>query len=685
MTHNRLAGETSPYLLQHKANPVHWWAWGPEALAEAAASNRPILLSVGYAACHWCHVMAHESFEDGATAAVMNELYVNIKVDREERPDIDAIYMTALHALGEQGGWPLTMFLTPAAEPFWGGTYFPKGERFGRPGFVRVLREISRLYHTEPGKVAGNAAAIRERLTQRRPLAAPGDRIDAASIADLAGKLAGAVDPVHGGLRGAPKFPQFSVFWLLWQAGIRFDLPEARGAVLVTLRNICQGGIYDHIGGGFARYSVDEQWLVPHFEKMLYDNALLLQLLTEAWRETQESLFRQRIITTADWLVTQMRTPEGGFASSYDADSEGEEGKFYVWTPAQIRAVLGADDAALFCRIYDITEAGNFEGHNIANRLAKLELEDFETEQKLIECQRKLRLARAKRVPPGWDDKVLADWNGLAIVALAEAGRTFERPDWIGFAQAAFAFVATRMSVGGRLWHAYRAGKLRGPGTASDYAGMIAAALALHQVTGSAGYLREARAWEATLHTHYWIAARGGYAFTAGDTTDVIIRTETAHDDATPNANGVMVANLVRLYGLTGHETYMERAESTLRAFLPELAERATGHTGLLAAAIELTAPLQIVIIVAAFSSAHKGGKAEAPLMQVLAALSLPGAVQLVIQDDHQFAPASPLFGKTAIDGKPTAYVCVGGTCSLPVTEAAALRDTILRMRMIKL
>ncbi len=677
MTRNRLADETSPYLLQHKHNPVHWWAWGPEALAEAQASNRPILLSVGYAACHWCHVMAHESFEDDATAAVMNELFVNIKVDREERPDIDAIYMTALHSLGEQGGWPLTMFLTPTAEPFWGGTYFPKGQRFGRPSFEGVLKEISRLYHTEPGKVTGNAAAIRERLTERRPLAQPDARIEVSSIAKVASSLARAVDPVRGGLQGAPKFPQFSVFWLLWQAGIRFDLPEAREAVLVTLRNICQGGIYDHIGGGFARYSVDEQWLVPHFEKMLYDNALLLQLLTEAWRETQDPLFCQRITETVGWLITEMRTPEGGFASSYDADSEGEEGKFYVWTPAQIRDVLGAEDAALFCRIYDITDAGNFEGHNIANRLAKLALEDFETEQKLIECHGKLHGFRARRVPPGWDDKVLADWNGLAIVALAEAGRVFGRPDWIGIAQGAFALVTDKMCVGGRLWHAYRAGQLRGPGTASDYANMIAAALSLHQVTGAASTLAQARAWEATLHTHYWIAGRGGYALTADDTTDVILRTEVASDDATPNANGVMVANLVRLYGLTAEDHYMERASSTLRAFLPDVAERAVAHTGLLASATDLNAPMQVVIVDPA--TPHKASVLET----ALAAISLPGALRQVVADTSQVPPGSPLAGKIAVDGKPTAYVCEGGTCSLPLTDREALRKEVIRVRTI--
>ena len=339
---NRLGRETSPYLLQHQENPVHWWAWGPEALAEAKRTGKPILLSVGYAACHWCHVMAHESFEDGETAEVMNDLFVNIKVDREERPDVDAIYMSALHELGEQGGWPLTMFLTSDAEPFWGGTYFPKDSRYGRPAFTHVLKEIARIYRDEPDKVRQNATALKQALAPKfepGPGAIPGD----AALEDLARRLLQLVDPTHGGIRGAPKFPQPQFFTFLWRAGLRYGLPNPIEAVTLTLTHIAQGGIYDHLGGGFARYSVDERWLVPHFEKMLYDNALLLELMTEAWRETGDPLFALRTSETIDWLMREMVTEGGGFASSLDADSEGEEGKFYVWSLAEIEEVLGAD------------------------------------------------------------------------------------------------------------------------------------------------------------------------------------------------------------------------------------------------------------------------------------------------------------------------------------------------------
>ena len=344
---NRLAGETSPYLLQHKHNPVAWWPWGPPALEEAQRTNRPILLSVGYAACHWCHVMAHESFEDEATAAVMNELFVNIKVDREERPDIDQIYMSALHHLGEQGGWPLTMFLTPKGEPVWGGTYFPKTSRYGRTAFVDVLREVSRLFREEPNKIGQNCDALMERLEAK---ARPAGKVVIGSddLNKLASQIGGAFDPQHGGLRGAPKFPNASLYELAWRAGLRTGDERFFKLIEHTLEHICEGGIYDHLGGGFSRYSVDERWLVPHFEKMLYDNAQLLELLALAYQRSGNPLFRQRAAETVGWLAREMTTGEGAFSASLDADSEGEEGKYYVWSLAEVEQTLGPD-AAAFC------------------------------------------------------------------------------------------------------------------------------------------------------------------------------------------------------------------------------------------------------------------------------------------------------------------------------------------------
>ena len=481
---NRLANETSPYLLQHRHNPVDWWAWGPDALAEAKRTNKPILLSVGYAACHWCHVMAHESFEDDATAAVMNELFVNIKVDREERPDIDQIYMAALHHLGEHGGWPLTMFLTPDGEPIWGGTYFPKGSRYGKPAFVDVLREIARLFREEPQKIENNRAALMERLAAKaRP---PGVvTLGRAELDNAARQLGGIIDPVNGGTRGAPKFPQAALFELLWRAALRTGEARYFAAVDITLHHICEGGIYDHLGGGFSRYSVDERWLTPHFEKMLYDNAQLLELLAVAHQRSGNPLYRQRAAETVVWLAREMTTGEGAFAASLDADSEGEEGKFYVWSYDEVIATLGIEDGQFFARHYDVTPAGNFEGHNILNRLKQTECSETD-EARLGTLRKKLLAVRDTRIRPGLDDKVLADWNGMMIAALANAGLMFNAPSWLDIAARAFGFVARAMTKGDRLGHSWRGGQLKFPGLASDFAAMIRAALALYEATRTA-------------------------------------------------------------------------------------------------------------------------------------------------------------------------------------------------------
>jgi len=662
---NRLGQETSPYLLQHRDNPVHWWAWGPEALAHAKRTGKPILLSVGYAACHWCHVMAHESFEDEATAAVMNELFVNIKVDREERPDVDAIYMGALHALGEQGGWPLTMFLTADAEPFWGGTYFPKDARFGRPPFTQVLQQVARIYAEEPDKVRQNAEVLQQRLKPQVPRGTAAPPSDAA-LADLGQRMLQAVDPVHGGIRGAPKFPQGQFLGFLWRAGLRYGLKDPLDAVDLTLTHIAQGGIYDHLGGGFSRYATDERWLVPHFEKMLYDNAALVELMTEAWRENRSPLFALRVRETVDWLLREMTVEGGGFAASLDADSEGEEGKFYVWTRDEIDDALGTDDAALFARVYDVTAQGNWEGHSILNRLHALEPRDEATEQRLEAMRATLLARRAGRIHPGFDDKVLADWNGMMIAALANAAHAFDQASWLDAAERAFTFVCTRMTGDGRLLHAFRDGQAKAPASAADYANMIRAALALASVTGNARYIAQAVAWADVLDRHYWSGELHGYYFAADDTGDLILRPFSTLDDATPNANGVMISNLMALYLCTGEERYRARAEGMLTAFAGALAENVFGHAGLLAATMDVIAPASLVLIV------PKGGDARR-LRRALAQVSLPGAVVQEIAEGAALPPTSPAHGKIAIDGKPTAYVCVGLQCSLPVTEPAAL------------
>ena len=666
---NRLGEETSPYLLQHKDNPVHWRPWGEAALAEARAAGKPILLSVGYAACHWCHVMAHESFEDEATARVMNELFVNIKVDREERPDVDAIYMGALHELGEQGGWPLTMFLTSDAEPFWGGTYFPKEQRYGRPAFVSVLNEVARVYRDEPDKVRQNADVLKDRLK-------PGHHVLASAppseemLADLGRRLVQAIDPVNGGIRGAPKFPQPQFFGFLWRAGLRYGLANPLEAVDLTLTHIAQGGIYDHLGGGFSRYSVDERWLVPHFEKMLYDNAQLIELMTESWRASKSKLFAQRIEETVDWLSREMVVPGGGFAASLDADSEGEEGKFYVWSLAEIAEILGEDDAKLFAAIYGVTAQGNFDGHNILNRLDEIELRDEAIERRLAEMRKKLLARRGSRVRPGFDDKVLADWNGLMIAALAKAAETFDKSQWLAAAEAAFDFISTKMITNGRLLHAYRAGEAKAPATANDYANMIRAALALANATGKRSYIERAREWAEILDKHYWADDIGGYYFVADDTSDLIVRPMSGQDEAMPNGNGTMVSNLMALYLWTGDERYHERAEAVLKAFAGAMRQNVLAHAGLLAAALDAMAPALIVFVV------PEGGDARA-LRRALNDVSLPGAVVQEVRAGEALPSSSPAHGKAAIDGKPTAYVCIGPQCSLPVTEPTKLVETI--------
>src|SRR6202158_229920 len=555
---NRLASATSPYLLQHKHNPVDWWQWGPDALAEAKRSNRPIMLSVGYAACHWCHVMAHESFEDKATAKVMNELFVNIKVDREERPDIDQIYMNALHLLGEQGGSPLTMFLTPKAEPVWGGTYFPKESRFGRPAFTDILREVSRMFREEPAKIEQNRAALLARLADKsRP--AGKVTIGLKELDAAAAQVGNMFDSVYGGLRGVPKFPQPGILEMLWRAGTRTQDARFFETVEHSLERMSEGGIYDHLGGGFSRYSVDERWLVPHFEKMLYDNAQLLELLALAYQRGGNPLFRARAFETVEWLKREMTTKEGAFAASLDADSEGEEGKFYVWSKNEIIELLGPEAGGFFAHHYDVSDEGNFEGHNILNRLKNLVREPAD-EARLASLREILLDARAGRVRPGLDDKVLADWNGLMIASLVNAGIILDEPSWIAMARRAFDFIAHSMTKGDRLGHSWRAGQLLFPGLASDFAAMIRAALALYEANGERTYLDRALNWQQAFDAHYADADTGGYYWSADDADDLLLRPHSTLDDATPNPNAVAAQNLVRFSVLAGDDRWREKA-----------------------------------------------------------------------------------------------------------------------------
>jgi uncharacterized protein YyaL (SSP411 family) len=674
MDRNRLGEETSPYLLQHKDNPVHWQAWSDATLATAKAAGRPILLSIGYAACHWCHVMAHESFENPKIAEQMNELFVNIKVDREERPDLDAIYQHALALMGEQGGWPLTMFLTPDGEPFWGGTYFPPEQRWGRPGFPQVLEAMSNAFARDHDKVAKNVVALREAL-QKLGRPERGGSIRREQLDPIAERLLREVDQLHGGIGSAPKFPQTGILELLWRGWKRTDQAPYRDAVVKALDAMCQGGIYDHLGGGFARYSTDARWLVPHFEKMLYDNAELVDLLTLVWQETKSPLYLQRIDETLDWVSREMLTPGGGFASSLDADSEHEEGKFYVWSEAEIDAVLG-QHAALFKGCYDVTPEGNWEEKTILNRSKAPELADDETERVLAFCRSLLFRVREDRVRPGWDDKVLADWNGLMIAAMANAGLVFERPGWVELARDAFDFVRRDMvRPDGRLLHSWRSGSARHPASVDDYANLCRAALALHEATGGASFLTQARDWVAILDRYFWDEAAGGYFFAANDTEGLIARAKTAADAAVPAGNGTVVGVLTRLAILTGVDAYRRRAEAIVETFSGEVARNFFPLATLLNNAELLDKPLQIVVV----------GEDNDPALQALGRavyrVSLPNRVVLTLPPDRALPADHPASGKGLVAGKPAAYVCDGPVCSLPLPDPESLLETLARVR----
>lgn len=665
---NQLAAETSPYLLQHKDNPVDWHVWSAATLAKAQAIDKPILLSIGYSACHWCHVMAGESFEDVATATLMNDLFVPIKVDREERPDLDAIYQSALSLMGQHGGWPLTMFLTPAGEPFWGGTYYPPVSKFGRPAFRDILTRTADVYRQQKDTVAKNTSVLRAGLQQLSE-PPPDNLLTPDTLDEICLKLADLIDPVEGGLGQAPKFPHSPVLALLWRGYKRTGIAKLRDGVLRTLDRMSQGGIYDHLGGGYARYSTDNSWLVPHFEKMLYDNAQLIELLTWVWQETKNPLYAARVSETVDWMLRDMRVEGGASAAALDADSEHEEGKFYVWTAAEVEAVLGPD-APLFKRHYDVHRIGNWEGKSILNRSDKSDLMDAETEAALARARDALLAVRGRRVPPGRDDKVLADWNGLAISALALAGGVFARPEWVEAAKEAFAFIGTTMTAAdGRLFHAWCGGRTH-PGTLDDYAAMCRAALALYQVTGEQDYLAQAETWVDLLDALYRDNERGGYFLTARDAADLIVRVRNALDHATPSGNGMIVEVLASLYYLTGKPAYRDRAESQIGAFAGEAARNSIPLASFLSGMDLLLNGVQIVV---------RTGIGAESLLDTVQSCCVPNRILNVLGAGQYIPKGHPAERKPNIGNLATAYVCVGEMCSIPITDPQVLRSLLAR------
>ncbi|PPQ27360.1 thioredoxin domain-containing protein [Rhodopila globiformis] len=667
---NLLKQETSPYLLQHAGNPVHWRPWGQAALDEAKAANKPLLVSIGYAACHWCHVMAHESFEDPETAALMNALFVSIKIDREERPDIDRIYMAALHAMGEQGGWPLTMFATPDGTPFWGGTYFPPEPRWGRPSFRQVLQGVADAFHAGADAVTQNSQALKDVLA-RQATASIGALPGPAQLDAVAQAYLRMTDPEQGGLRGAPKFPNPPIFRFLWQNAFRTGDPAGQDALHLMLQRMSQGGIYDHLGGGYARYSTDAVWLVPHFEKMLYDNAQILDLLALAHAHRPDPLYAERAAETVGWMLRDMTAQridgKAAFAASEDADSEGEEGRFYVWTRAEVDALLGAG-AAAFKRAYDVTQGGNWEGHTILRRVTPRGTPAEEAA--LAQARAILFQAREKRVRPGWDDKVLADWNGLAIAALAHAAAVFAQPAWLERAREAFAFIlATMRAPHGGVAHAWRLGRVTAAGMIDDQAAMARAALALHEATGDRAYLADALSLVEAAQNSF-ADGHGGYYTTAADAADVpLIRPRTAADDVTPAGNGMMAEVFARLYHLIGDPAWRSVAEAVMTAFSGQ-PDQLAGMPTLLAAADLLEEAACVVVAGDPPSGALASAALQAPD---------PAVVVTRAAEPGSLPAGHPAHGKTAGATGSVAYVCRRSVCGLPVDDSKALRQALAR------
>jgi len=660
---NRLADSTSPYLLQHQDNPVDWWPWGEEAFAAARKRDVPVLLSIGYAACHWCHVMAHESFEDEAIAALMNENFVNIKVDREERPDVDAVYMEAVQAMTGHGGWPMTAFLTPKGEPFFCGTYFPPGPRLGMPSFQQVLVSVADAWRERRADVERAGGDIVTRLAEHAPAFAPGDPPTAEHLATAVRLLARDFDERRGGFGGAPKFPPSMTLEQLLRHHARIGDAEALRMVERTCAAMARGGMYDQLGGGFARYSVDADWVVPHFEKMLYDNALLLRVYAHWWRATGSELARRVALETADWMLRDLSTPEGGFASALDADSEGEEGRYYVWTPDQLRAELGAADGEWAAGVWQVTERGTFEHGTSVLQL----LGDPDDEQRYADARARLLAVRETRVPPGRDDKVVAAWNGLAVAALAETGALLDRPDLVDAAIGAAQLLVSVHLDGDRLLRTSRDGQPgRNAGVLEDYGDVAEGMLALYAVTADESWLAFAGVLLDSALSHF-CNADGGFYDTADDAEQLVRRPRDPTDSATPSGASAVAGALVTYAAYTGsseHRLAAERALGVVATLAPRY-PRFAGW-GLAVAEAGLDGPLEVAVVGPA------GDPRTRALRRTALSATRPGAV-VAVGDPAVGSGVALLRDRPLVDGQPAAYVCRGFVCERPTTDPAQL------------
>jgi uncharacterized protein YyaL (SSP411 family) len=676
---NRLIRETSPYLLQHAHNPVDWYPWGPEALDYARRENKPILLSIGYSACHWCHVMERESFEDERIAALMNEHFVCIKVDREERPDLDHIYMSAVQMLTGHGGWPLTVFLTPAGEPFWGGTYFPPVDRHGMAGFPRVLLGVSEAYRQKPDEVRNSITQILAGLQQGEQQT-PSDSGDLS--ADLPLEAARALtrhyDAQNGGIGDAPKFPNTMVFSLFLRAWHMTGERAFLDMVLTTLRKMAAGGINDQIGGGFHRYSVDARWLVPHFEKMLYDNALLVRLYLEGYQATGDAAFAQVARDTLDYVRREMTHPEGGFYAAQDADSEGVEGKFFVWTPAEVAAVVGERDAEIVCRFYDVTPEGNFEHKNILNRTldlaqtARLFGRSVEEVSVIVaDARHRLLAARATRIAPARDEKILTSWNALMIGAFAEAAKVLGEPVYREAAEQAVRFVRDKLYRDGQLLRTWTAGEAKLDAYLDDYAFLVNALLDLYEATADHSLMTEASELATVLLERFEDPDHGGFFFTGIGHETLVHRPKPVFDGSIPSGNSAAVQGLLRLFHYVGNERFLNGAERALRGFAAGMRKNPFGFANMIAVTdFYLRKPREVVIV------GTPGDAATSELTARVHAAYVPNKT-LIVADPASAARLPVAEGKTQIDGRATAYVCHGYTCSTPVTSSDELEPLL--------
>ena len=660
---NRLANEVSPYLQQHKDNPVDWYPWGGEALAKAKAEDKPLLVSIGYSACHWCHVMAHESFEDPTTAELMNQHYVCIKVDREERPDIDSLYMTAVQAMSGQGGWPLNVFTTPDGIPFYGGTYWPPDDRMGMPSFRRVLDAVAETWAKKRDEIVQQGDQIRDMLAHRPGGSPDGGDVELASIERAAQHLGGQFDPLNGGFGGAPKFPQAPVIEFLLRAQHLLNDHQPLDMALETLEKMARGGIYDQVGGGFHRYAVDNIWLVPHFEKMLYDNAQLARMYLDAYRISGRDLFRRTAEETLDYVLREMAAESGGFFAAQDADSEGEEGKFYVWTLEEIRSVLSEDEAPIAESYFGVREGGNFEGKSILTLAG--DPETYTDEIKRI--RQKLYDARSKRIWPGRDEKIITSWNGMMVRALAEGGLVLNRPDFIDAARKCATFLRRDVDVEGVLHRSYGGGSARIPAFLEDYAQLADGLMALHEATLDLEWLQWAQELIGRMVALFADEAGDGFYDTSSQHDQLAIRPRELQDGATPCGSSVASDVLIRMGQITSDESLVERAQAVLRSMRDFMEDQPLGFGRYLSAGCRLLDTLREIAI-----AAPDGDDGIREFQEVVYRRFEPNAVIGLVSDEAQVA--MPWLADRPIrNNQATAYLCEQFVCLPPVTVPADL------------